>query len=97
MNKNQIREIVITALKEYLETQDIITEENDDSALIGDKSLLDSMGLVNVIIDIESKFLDKDIEISITSEKAMSRKNSPFRTVSSLVAFIQEQIGKDHE
>ena len=96
MNKKHIREIVITALNEYLETQDISTEVHDNSPLLGDMSLLDSMGLVNVIIDIESKFLDKDIEISLTSEKAMSRRNSPFRTVLSLVNFIHEQIRGDH-
>lgn len=96
MNKKHIREIVITALNEYLEIQDISTEVNDNSPLLGDMSLLDSMGLVNVIIDIESKFLDKDIEISLTSEKAMSRRNSPFRTVLSLVNFIHEQIRGDH-
>jgi hypothetical protein len=55
------------------------------------------MGLVNVIIDIESRFLDEDIEVSLTSESAMSRRNSPFRTVETLADFIMEQIGDDNE
>jgi len=97
MDKNQITEIVTNTIKDYLETQNIRIEINSNSALIGDNSLLDSMGLVNVIIDIESQFLDKDIEISLISEKAMSRKNSPFRTVSSLANFIHEKIEGNYE
>lgn len=97
MDKNQIRETVINALTEYLETQDIGAKVRDDTALMGDKSFLDSMGFVNVIIDIESKFLDKDIEISLTSEKVNSRKNSPFRNVLTLTNFISELIGENNE
>ena len=55
------------------------------------------MGLVNVIIDIESRFLDEGYEISLTSEKAMSRRNSPFRTISTLAEFIEEQVTANEE
>ena len=42
------------------------------------------MGLVNIVVDIETAFLDEDIEISLTSETAMSGRISPFRTIQSL-------------
>jgi acyl carrier protein len=50
------------------------------------------MGLVSVIVDIETAFLDIGIEISLTAEAAMSSRISPFRTVSSLCNFIAEQV-----
>ena len=86
------KKILIETTNEYFESQDFNEKANEDTTLFGKESVLDSMGLVNVIIDIESRFLDENIEISLTSEKAMSRRESPFRTISTLAEFIEEQI-----
>ena len=88
----ETKKILIEIINEYFESQDFNEKANEDTTLFGKESVLDSMGLVNVIIDIESKFLDENIEISLTSEKAMSRRESPFRTISTLAEFIEEQI-----
>ena len=92
MNKEEIKHILVNTVQDYFESQDIIEKVNDNTVLFGKDSVLDSMGLVNIIIDIESRFLDEGYEISLTSEKAMSRRNSPFRTISTLADFINEQI-----
>ena len=92
MNKERITQTLIETTNEYFESQDFNEKANGNTVLFGSESVLDSMGLVNVIIDIESRFLDKGYEISLTSEKAMSRKQSPFRTISTLAEFIEEQI-----
>ena len=47
----------------------------------------------NIVVDIETAFLDEDIEISLTSETAMSGRISPFRTIGSLCSFIARQLG----
>ncbi len=88
----ETKKILIEIINEYFESQDFNEKANEDTTLFGKESVLDSMGLVNVIIDIESRFLDENIEISLTSEKAMSRRESPFRTISTLAEFIEEQI-----
>jgi acyl carrier protein len=92
MEKSEIEKILIETTNDYFESQDFNEKANKDTVLFGRESVLDSMGLVNVIIDIESKFLDEGYEISLTSEKAMSRRQSPFRTISTLADFIEEQI-----
>jgi acyl carrier protein len=97
MNKEAVIKIIEEVLNDYFETQDMNEKATKDTALFGKDTILDSMGLVNVIIDIESRFLDEDIEVSLTSESAMSRRNSPFRTVETLADFIMEQIGDDNE
>jgi acyl carrier protein len=71
-------------------------EISDNTPLLGSDSVLDSIGLVNVIIDIESKFADEGIEISLTSAEAMSRRNSPFRKVVALVDFITESCEEEN-
>lgn len=97
MKKEQIKELVIEATSDYFESQEVEIKANEDTVLFGKESVLDSMGLVNIIIDIESKFLDEDIEISLMSEKAMSRRQSPFRTITTLADFIKEQIAEKEE
>ena len=92
MERERIEEVIITGLNDYLESQDIEGEANSDTILFGSESALDSMGLVNVVIDIESNFQGQGYSISLTSERAMSRKSSPFRTVTTLTDFIVELI-----
>ena len=92
MEKKKIEEVVITAVHDYFETQDIQDKVDTDTVLFGGEAALDSMGLVNVVIDIESFFHAEGYNISLTSERAMSRRSSPFRTVSTLVDFIAELI-----
>ena len=94
MDKNQINSIVINVIREYCDTNGVVINELDkDTPLIGCARILDSMGLVNIVVDIETAFLDEDIEISLTSETAMSGRISPFRTIGSLCSFIARQLG----
>lgn len=97
MDKNQINNIVITTIKNYCEENDIQVELTKDTPLIGSYRILDSMGLVNTIVDIETAFLDENVEISLTSEAAMSSRISPFRSVGSLCNFIARQLGIEEE
>ena len=99
MDYNKIKEIVIAAIRDYCEMNQINLECEIEKTtpLIGSASILNSMGLVNVIVDIETAFLDEDVEISLTSETAMSGRISPFRSVGSLCNFIARQIGVEEE
>lgn len=64
-----------------------------DTAVFGDNSSLDSIGLVSLLADIEQKIYDEfRKEITIASEKAMSRSRSPFRSVATLTEFVEELI-----
>lgn len=97
MKISKIKDIIIRIVKDYFEIIEQNIEVNDETCLFGVNAVLDSMGLVNVIVDIESIFLDDGIEITLTSEKAMSRRNSPFRTIETLAEFIIEQIEVNNE
>lgn len=97
MDKQRINEIVINTIKDYCEANEINVELSKDTPLIGSARILDSMGLVNTIVDIETAFLDEDVEVSLTSEAAMSGRISPFRSVGSLCNFIARQLGIEEE
>ncbi|MBU3677822.1 MAG: hypothetical protein FGM54_11680 [Chitinophagaceae bacterium] len=66
-------------------------QANESTPLFGAESVLDSMGLVHLIVDIEARLRDAGSPVSLISEQAMSQRNSPFRTVATLSEFIASQ------
>lgn len=93
MDTNKIEGIVKQVITDYCKSNNISIEINQDTPLIGSNRVMTSLGLVNVIVDIETTFLDEGVEISLTSESAMSGKISPFRSVGSLCYYIAHQLG----
>ena len=69
-----------------------------DSKLFGGDGPLDSMALVNLIVDLEDFIEDEyDKSITLADEKAMSRRTSPFSRVNLLIDYIKEKIENDNE
>lgn len=61
-----------------------------DSPLFGNGGL-DSMGLVQFIVMVEERIEDTtEVELTLASDKAMSRKSSPFKTLATLAEYISE-------
>lgn len=94
LTKEKIFEIVEDAFKEVCEINNISIKEeiNMKTPLYGDRGYLDSLGLVNLIAAIEERLSDRGWNITIASEKAFSRRISPFLTIGTLVKFIKELI-----
>ena len=64
-------------------------EKKPDEVLFGQGGKLDSLGLVNLIVAVEGMTEDElDVTITLADEKAMSMKNSPFRTIQTLADYI---------
>ena len=64
-------------------------EKSIDAVLFGQSAKLDSLGLVNLIVTTEQKIEEEfDTTITLANEKAMSQKNSPFRTIETLAGYI---------
>ena len=92
ITKDDALQIVLTALRNLALTPNF-DETVTDYPLFGKDSELDSIDFVTVIVDVEYQ-LGKQygVNISLTSEKAMSQKNSPFRTVDTLADYIVEVV-----
>ena len=90
MNQPDVLAAVLEAVAEYNEQldEDHKLELTPETRLLGKSSKLDSFGLVNLIIVVEEKFLDKfDKSITLADERAISQENSPFRSVQSLAEY----------
>lgn len=94
MSPAELTALVIHTVREYLATQGREAPElSPESRLVGDGAVLDSMGLVNVVLDLEGALADVGVAASLTSERALSQRSSPFRTVATLVDFVLREPG----
>lgn len=88
MNIEQAKELVISAINNVLEDEVEIT---DDMQLIGVEPLLDSMKLVEVCLALEDLADERGFEFDWTSEAAMSKSRSMFRSVAALAEEVANQ------
>jgi hypothetical protein len=57
--------------------------------LIGRQAVLDSLGLVTLIVDLEQRLEEEySVALVLADERAMSQRSSPFRTSQSLTDYI---------
>ena len=80
-------DIVTRSLRELIEqlgdTPPEITEDTD--------AVVDSLGVVSLVVEIEQRLEGEyDLAVTLASEKAMSQRSSPFRTVGVLVDYVCE-------
>ena len=91
MKIDQAKETVISVITGTLENK---TKVTNDMQLIGGDSLLDSMKLVEVCIKLEDLADKHGFEFDWTSEAAMSKSKSIFRTAGCLASEFIERMGK---
>ena len=87
---SNVKEEVFNVIKVLLDDKSQIV--NNDTPLIGGESLLDSMKLVELCLELEDKATDLGFEFDWTSDTAMSRSRSMFRTAGSLAAEFINQM-----
>jgi acyl carrier protein len=91
MEIGEIEKIILLAAEELnlQQPDDRQLELSPDTQLFGKGSRLDSLGLVNLIVMVEEKIMDEfNAAITVADERAMSQKNSPFRTIRSLSEYV---------
>ena len=94
--KEKIKTRLVKLLDQFIKENEIELDKNvvldENIRLIGTTSVFDSMELVQFIVEVES-LLDEEfeIEIELTSEKAMSRRNSPFISINTLTEYIVDE------
>lgn len=96
--KEDVLNLVLRAVESHCDENSIAVDitNGEELRLFGGESLLDSMGLVSLIVLIEEEIEDKyNISVVLADEKAMSRRTSPFARVSYLVDYIFEILNQE--
>jgi acyl carrier protein len=90
LSTETVKSEVFTQIAQLLENKSLTV--TDDMPLIGGDSVLDSMKLVELCLALEDKAAEIGFEFDWTSDAAMSRSRSMFRTAGSLAAEFVSQI-----
>ena len=94
MKLTQIENIIIEIVQELMEDEVDCTEISLKTNLIGSDAILDSMKLVELSLSLEDKASEIGFDFDWTSENAMSRSKSFFRTVETLSIEFSNQLNK---
>jgi acyl carrier protein len=97
IDRNTAVSIVMKSLRDVIEQTgaEIPAEINEDTVIVGAGAVLDSIEVVSLIVEVEQHLeMEHDVSVTLASDKAMSQRTSPFRTVRVLAdhvcAVIQE-------
>jgi acyl carrier protein len=91
--------LVLASLKDVLalNPDGAPPELSEQTYLIGQGAVLDSLGLVNLILEIEQRLeMEHNVTLVLADERAMSQKHSPFRSVQSLTDYICRLAGEQN-
>jgi len=93
--REKIFDIVRSAIRELNEELGYASLENvtDQTHRHGGEDGIDSLSLVSLVVDIENRIADQlDRTLVLADEKAMSERNSPYRSAGALVDFILARL-----
>jgi acyl carrier protein len=91
LTRDQAYNIVLASLREVFEQGGMnapatLTEE---TVLVGNEAVLDSIGVVQLIVEVEQRVEgEHGVSITLANDKAMSQRNSPFRSVGVLTDHV---------
>lgn len=95
MNRSNVREHILEALKEL--NQQLPPEEQfpvwPDTQLAGPEGLLDSLGLVNLIVLVEERISSESgVEITLSDDRTLLQQDSLFQNVETLTDYVMNLI-----
>lgn len=96
--QEDIVKIIQSAVKEVNNTLAESTPLHIEDAMVlfGEGGIFDSIALVTLIVNIEQAIQDTfNIDLLLANEKAMSQKNSPFKTIGSLSSYVMQMIEEE--
>lgn len=90
-----LREIILEAIKNINEDLKIdeLNSVDDETPLF---ELLDSLGTLDLILELESSLEDATGNyIAVASEESMDTKKTPFKTIVTLSNYLQKRIADE--
>jgi acyl carrier protein len=98
IERNIAYEIVVASLQEVFVQSGLPAVESvtEDTVLVGKDAVLDSLGVVSLIVEVEQRVeAAHNVSVTLANDKAMSQRNSPFRTVAVLTDHLVAMIAEE--
>ena len=91
MTREQIVSLIVSTVTDFLGSARAaeVGKIGETTRLFGKEGILDSIGLVNLLLDLEQQAGEQHgLTIALADDRAMSQTRSPFRSVASLADYI---------
>jgi acyl carrier protein len=97
IERQKALEVVLGCLRDAVEqTGGDAAAVVEDTPIIGPGAVIDSIGVVSLIVDIEQRLeMDHQVSVTLANDRAMSQKNSPFRTAGVLADHVLATVRQD--
>ncbi len=94
MNLQEIEQLVIRTVISSIDDETLDASLiNPSTVLLGENAFIDSLTLVNVIVDIEEEISETaGAEISLTDDQAVFAEPSPYASISNLSNYILQLL-----
>ncbi len=99
LDQEKAEEIVVRALRQVFtqEGLEVPAAIDRETVLVGTDAVIDSLGVVSLIVEIEQIVeAEHTVSIILANERAMSARNSPFRTVGVLSEHVVAMVTEAH-
>lgn len=93
--QEKILTLILETAKELGEDEEwaVLSDLDAGAILYGEGGMLDSMGLVSLVIAVEQAIEDRfDRSVSLADEKALSQAKSPYRSAERLAEYAASQL-----
>lgn len=92
--KDEISKMIMEIARDLASEEDWdLGELTADTTLYGEDGVLDSMGLVTLVVAVEQAIEDKyERPVGLADEKAMSQSRSPYRSANRLAEYAASQL-----
>ncbi|MBV1884029.1 MAG: hypothetical protein KUG82_20485 [Pseudomonadales bacterium] len=87
----QVTTLILDTIDEYVKQlpERLVYKRSEETLLFGDAGIFDSIALVGLIVEVEQSIEETfSKSILLADDKAMSQKNSPFRSIRALSDYV---------
>jgi acyl carrier protein len=88
MTRKDIVASILRILGDFAAARGEALDPTEETPLVGERAVVDSIGLVTVLMDLEQELNDVlPRPVALADDRALSQTRSPFRTVGSLADY----------
>jgi acyl carrier protein len=94
MGIEEIEQIILKMLGDSVDEIELVVGSLSlDSVLLGENAVIDSLSLVNLIVDLEEEINDRTgVMISLTDDEAVFAEPSPYSSVKNLALYVDHLL-----
>ena len=94
MGIEEIEQIILKMLGDSVDEIELVAGSLSlDSVLLGENAVIDSLSLVNLIVDLEEEINDRTgVMISLTDDEAVFAEPSPYSSVKNLALYVDHLL-----